>query len=535
MLDIETLTKEEIKILEYLKEKKIADSKKISEETNLEEIKVLRAIQWLSNKKFIELKIEETEEYKITSLGRKIIKEGLPEEKFLKILLEAEEKKEKKTEKTIEEETSMPIQKISKEFEKTEFNAALGKLKKEKLIILEKGKIKITEKGKQKIKEGFETKKVLEQIKKLAEIQKESEETLQKETQKETKEQKTIPEEKIKELIERNFIEKQKKKKFIAKITIKAEKLEYKNLDLEENLTSEMIKTKSYKNKKFRKYDVKIQVPEEYHGRRHFINEAIEFVKQVWLELGFEEMKGNIIQNEFWNFDVLFTPQDHPAREMQDTFFIKNPKKRKITEEEKKIMKRVKKTHETGWTTKSKGYQYKWKKSIAERLLLRTHTTVLSAQTIAKTSIEELPKKYFSVGKVFRNETLDWKHLFEFDQVEGIVIDKKVNFKHLKAYLELFFKKLGYEKIRLRPAYFPYTELSVEVDVYHPIKKTWVELGGAGIFRPEVVKPLLGKEIPVLAWGLGFGRIIADYYKINDLREFNDNNLKKLRTIKGWL
>ncbi len=508
MLDIETLTKEEIKILEYLKEKSKenileVEAKKISEETKIEEIKVLRALQWLSNKKFIELKVLEEEEYKITSLGEKILKEGLPEEKILLLL---KQKKE------------IPIRELLQKFEKAEFNAALGILKKNNYVILEKGILKITALGEKKLEEGFETKKILEKLKEEKNnIKKDIEENI------------------IKILLERNFIEKTKKKKFIAKITEEAKKLEYKELELEENLTSLMIKTNSYKNKKFRKYDVKAPVPEEYHGRRYFINEAIEFVKQVWLELGFEEMKGNLTQNEFWNFDVLFTPQDHPAREMQDTFFIKKPNKRKITLEEKKIMSRVKKTHENGWTTKSKGYNYKWKKSIAERLILRTHTTVLSAQTIAKINIDELPKKYFSVGKVFRNETLDWKHLFEFDQVEGIVIDKNVNFKNLKAYLELFFKKLGYEKIRLRPAYFPYTELSVEVDVYHPIKKSWVELGGAGIFRPEVVKPLLGKDIPVLAWGLGFGRIIADYYKINDLREFNENDLKKLRTIKGWI
>ncbi len=509
MLDIETLTKEEIKILEYLKEKNSADSKKISEETNLEEIKVLRALQWLSNKKFIELKVEEVEEYKITSLGKKILKEGLPEERFLKILLEKEKNNEEIT-----------IQEIQKSFEKTEFNAAFGLLKKNNYITIEKGKLKITEKGK---KIEFEIKKVLKQIEKKQTKEKD-----------EKNEYENIDKNILKQLLERNFIEKVKKKRFIAKITEEAKNYDY-NIKLEETLTSEMIKKGTFKNKKFRKYDVKAKVPETFGGRRHFINEAVEFVKQVWLDLGFEEMKGNIVQNEFWNFDALFTPQDHPAREMQDTFFIKKPNKRKITEEEKKIMKRIKKTHETGWTTKSLGYNYKWKKSIAERLILRTHTTVLSAQKIASLNLEELPKKYFSVGKVFRNETLDWKHLFEFDQVEGIVIDKNVNFKNLKAYLELFFKKLGYEKIRLRPAYFPYTELSVEVDVYHPIKKSWIELGGAGIFRPEVVKPLLGKDIRVLAWGLGFGRIISDYYKINDLREFHNNDLKKLRTIKGWL
>jgi len=139
------------------------------------------------------------------------------------------------------------------------------------------------------------------------------------------------------------------------------------------------------------------------------------------------------------------------------------------------------------------------------------------------------------LGKCFRNETVDWSHGFEFNQTEGIVIDKNANFCHLFGYLKQFFKKMGFEKIRMRPAYFPYTEPSVEIDVWNPEKQKWLELGGAGIFRPEVVIPLLGKNIPVLAWGPGFDRILMDYYEIKDLRELYKNDITKLRKMRFWV
>ena len=167
--------------------------------------------------------------------------------------------------------------------------------------------------------------------------------------------------------------------------------------------------------------------------------------------------------------------------------------------------------------------------------VLRTHTTVLSARELSKLKKEDLPAKFFSVGKCFRNESLDWSHLFELVQVEGIVVDENVNFSNLLAYLKEFFGKMGFEQIRVRPAYFPYTEPSVEVDVFHPIKKKWIELGGAGIFRPEVVKPLMGFDCPVLAWGLGLERTVSDYYNISDIREIYKNDLKQTRNMKAWL
>jgi len=215
---------------------------------------------------------------------------------------------------------------------------------------------------------------------------------------------------------------------------------------------------------------------------------------------------------------------------MQDTFFI--DKKTELPG--KKLVEAVKKTHEKG-VENSKGWQYEWKEEEAKKLVLRTHTTCLSAQTLSKLKPKDLPQKFFVIGKCFRNETVDWSHIFEFNQIDGIVVDKNANFKHLLGYLKQFYKKMGFKKIRFSPAYFSYTEPSLEIHAWHPEKKVWLELGGAGIFRPEVTIPLLGEAIPVLAWGPGFDRILMDYYKIKDLRELYKNNLDQIRKMKFWM
>ena len=201
-------------------------------------------------------------------------------------------------------------------------------------------------------------------------------------------------------------------------------------------------------------------------------------------------MQGTITQTSFWNLDTLFVPQDHPAREMQDTFFIGTKHKIKRGNIPEELVKKIKEVHENGWTTGSKGWGGKWNSDKAKEILLRTHTTALSSKKLARIKKEDLPAKYFSIGKVFRNEALDWKHLFEFYQVEGIVVDPNANFRHLIGYLKEFYKKMGYDKIKIKPSFFPYTELSCEVYLLHPTKKEWIETGGAGIFRPEVTKPL---------------------------------------------
>jgi len=333
----------------------------------------------------------------------------------------------------------------------------------------------------------------------------------------------------------KTILKKEKIKNKSAELTELGDALLKENLDVEEGLLDtlsiEILKNRAWRNKTFRAYDIKTNVPKIAYGKIHFEQQAIEAISKIFLEMGFEEIRGNKVQSAFWDLDALFVPQDHPAREMQDTFYIKEPASTKLPS----IAKKVKAAHETGGNTGSTGWRNSWSETIAKQLLLRTHDTVLNAHALAKMTEKDLPVKIFNISKVFRNENPDWKHAFEFYQIGGIVVDKNANFRQLIHYLKTFYKKMGHDNIRIRPAHFPYTEPSVEVEVFNKEKNEWVELGGAGIFRPELVEPLLGVAVPVLAWGLGLGRIVAPYYGITDIRDFNRNDIKQLRDIKLWL
>jgi len=166
--------------------------------------------------------------------------------------------------------------------------------------------------------------------------------------------------------------------------------------------------------------------------------------------------------------------------------------------------------------------------------VLRTHTTAVSARKLSELEEDDLPKKFFTVSRNFRNETVDKHHLAEFLQTDGIVVGKDVSFRNLKGYISKFFEKMGYEEFRLIPSYYPYTEMSVEVQVYDDQEDEWIGLGGAGMFRPEVVKPLLGFEAKVLAWGLGVGRIAAGAAGIEDIRELYRNDIETLEKTPVW-
>jgi len=290
-------------------------------------------------------------------------------------------------------------------------------------------------------------------------------------------------------------------------------------------LTHQMLKEKNWSNVKFRKYDLNAAVPKVFGGRLHPLTIAKNKIRRIFLELGFEEAEGPIAESTFWNFDALFQPQDHPARDLADTFYLKNPKKANLPNP--KIVNAVKDAHEQG-VRDSTGWQYKWREDVAKQPILRTHTTAVTCRRLSQL---EPPAKIFSIGRVFRNETLDYKHLPEFTQIDGIVADENVTFKDLLGYLKEFFYRLGFEKIRFRPAYFPYTEMSTEIEVWLPERKEWIELGGSGIFRPEVSEPL-GVNVPVLAWGLSLERPLVMRLGLKDIRSFYySNNLKWLREV----
>ncbi len=290
-------------------------------------------------------------------------------------------------------------------------------------------------------------------------------------------------------------------------------------------LTPELIKTGIWKKVKFKPYNVEVAGKKIYPGKLHILSVFEQKIRRIYLDLGFTEAEGPFIESSFWNFDALFQPQDHPARDLADTFYMKTPSEAKIPS---KLADKVKDVHETGADTGSLGWRYKWSKEVSKKNVLRTHTTAVSVRELSKL---EPPAKRFCIGRVYRNETIDYKHLPEFVQVDGIVVDENVTFKNLLGYLKEFYRRLGFKKIRFTPSFFPYTEMSTQIEVYFEEKKEWLELGGSGIFRPEVTEPL-GIKAPVLAWGLGFERPIVLKLGLNDIRNFYyRNDLKMLREV----
>jgi len=498
---IESLSPNERAIIPYLKEK---TPENISKKTDLDKTSILRALEFLSNKQILTLKAKQEKIIELGINGLRYVKEGLPERKLINL---------------IAEKNSLPLQEAKKQskLNDNEFKAALGALKKKALINLINKNIILSGK-KQEITEKTLEEKFLESLpKNLNQLQPEEKFAFES-----LKSRKNIIDVLDKKIIQFTLTE-------LGQQIINADLTKSSNLI--ETLTPNMIKTSSWKGKKFRRYDITSPVPKISGGKRHFVNQATDYAKKIWLEMGFKEMTGNFVQSGFWNFDALFTAQDHPVREMQDTFFIKN-KTAKLPDKE--LVNQVKSAHE-GKIKGSKGWQSDWNEEDAKKVVLRTHTTCLSVQTLKQIAKnKEFPAKYFALGKCFRNETIDWSHGFEFNQTEGIVVDENANFCQLLGYLKEFFKKMGFEKIRIRPGYFPYTEPSLEIDIFHPIKKQWVELGGAGMFRPEVIIPIFGKHIPVLAWGPGIDRILMEFFKITDLRELYKNDINKLRGMKIW-
>uniref|UniRef100_A0A671YA57 phenylalanine--tRNA ligase n=1 Tax=Sparus aurata TaxID=8175 RepID=A0A671YA57_SPAAU len=275
----------------------------------------------------------------------------------------------------------------------------------------------------------------------------------------------------------------------------------------EAELTPEMIANGSWKEKKFKPYNFEALGVAPDCGHLHPLMKVRTQFRQIFLEMGFTEMPtNNFIESSFWNFDSLFQPQQHPARDQHDTFFLSDPAL--AHEFPQDYLERVKKVHSEGGFG-SQGYKYDWKIEEAQKNILRTHTTAVSARMLYKLAQQEkfTPVKYFSIDRVFRNETLDATHLAEFHQIEGVVADYGLTLGDLMGILHQFFTKLGITKLRFKPAYNPYTEPSMEVFSYHEGLKKWVEVGNSGVFRPEMLLPMgLPEDVSVIAWGLSLER-----------------------------
>jgi phenylalanyl-tRNA synthetase alpha chain len=319
----------------------------------------------------------------------------------------------------------------------------------------------------------------------------------------------------IEELINRNWILTEKGRQYDA------DNLE--DVELIGEITPELLQGDSWKNAKFKPFDINAPAPTPAGGRPHPMQSLIDRIRSVFLEMGFSEIEGDYVQSAGWNMDALFIPQSHPARTMQDTFYLSNPDKIEVEEKYLDLWASV---HENGHDTGSKGWGVDFDKEESKKALLRTHTTVNTVRYIANNP--DNPSRVFGIGRVFRQETIDRTHLPEFHQIEGIIHEPNANLPMLISTLKTFYAKMGYPDVRVRPAYFPYTEPSVEVDILW--RGEWLELGGAGLFRPEVTEPL-GTDWPVCAWGMGLERLAMLVLDLDDIRQLYQPDLERLRKM----
>lgn len=470
--------------------------------TELKDVEVMRALQWLQNKNVIKIKEKQEELVVLDENGQRYLKDGLPERRLLEAINKIISLTElaKKTILTYEEMT-----------------ISLGVLKSKNAIEINKDKevaVSITDNGRHLLKHGFLEEQFLKEnfpreLKSLNEEEKFVFENLRK--------RKRIVKVELSKIINVELTE-------IGKKLLK-EKIEE---DLLEKISPSMIKKEAWKGKKFRRFDVKINVPSIFAGRKQHYRRFLDEVKQKFIALGFEEMTGPIVETDFWDMDALFMPQFHAARDIHQAYYIKKPKYGKLDE---KLVNKVKQVHENGHDTGSKGWRYEFDVKRTHRNMLRSQGTACSARMLASKELK-IPGKYFSIARCFRYDVIDATHLVDFYQTEGIVVEEGLNFRHLKGLLKMFAEEFAEtDNIKITPGYFPFTEPSAELHAKHP-EIGWIELAGSGIFRPEVVKSLVGKEIPVLAWGIGIDRIAMFKLGLKDIRQLFSHDLEFLRSVK---
>ena len=457
----------EKKIIDSLQKKSDQTPEQLSESTELSIDQIRRGIEWLRLKEFA--KVNESSRVTI-SLGKNGIdsfKNGLPERKLMDLIKDG----------------SKSFEQVRETLSGAGFNAAIANAKKNGWVKIEKTDSGSTISTKEKPVETPEEKL----ISLIAD--------------------KSIPEEQIENKLALKFL--LQRPDYVIQNTEKSKtiSLTEKALQIDTSLSDAGA------------IDVEADAALVYAARTHPLKDTIDEIREIFVKLGFSEIQGTLTQSSFWNFDALFTPQDHPARELQDTFYIENQKSEKHATPTQ--IKQVSKSHSQNW-------HYDWKLSESQKMVLRTHTTCVTIKYLAEQKPDEA--RIFSLGRVFRNEKVSYKHLVEFNQIEGIVIGNNTTLRDLMGIQKEFYKQLGLTKIKFWPTFFPYTEPSLQTMVYNEKLGKWIELFGMGIFRPEVTKPL-GIDKPVLAWGGGIERIAMLKYELDDVREFYNNNLNWLRTV----
>jgi len=505
----------EVKVLTVLRqsEEPITDSQ-LLEATQLEASQVSMAIGWLLTKGLLMLSSEQiTSVVSLTETGQRYYESASPSEWIIRSIQEAQQDGQP---------VSVQHLQAQAQFQPTELSRAVGLLKKDGAIRLSAGgAIEVTETP----SPTTETlRSLLNQLhggpQNLPTFSSPSQALLRQYAIKRGNAQEPF---RIEDEILRSYVLTEEGK------TV-SEMLPSHSTEEISRLTPELLKEGTWRHYTFRKYSISLRPPRLAVGRRHPYREFLDSVKRKLASMGFQEMRGELVETEFWDMDALYMPQFHPARAIHDVYFVKNPTHAKSIAEP--YLSQVAEAHEKGGATGSKGWRYSYDRERARRLILRSQGTAVSARMLANKP--DIPGKYFSIARCFRYDQVDATHATDFFQVEGIVLGQDINFRTLLGLLNLFASEMAQAKeIKFLPAYFPFTEPSVELHVRHP-KLGWMELGGAGLFRPEVTLPL-GVNVPVIAWGLGLDRMAMVALGIHDIRDLFTSDLETVRNMRQQL
>lgn len=478
----ESLSEIEAKTLRALSTEKFLGPEEIAEKSSMPIDSVRRALEWLKEKALIELTEEREETLSLTAIGKSSLRKALPERLFVEALQELGGK------------ASLEQVYKKSQLNRPEFNVAIGLAKRNAWISIKPGKetvLEFTDLEKEFLQGNYALEKVLKKVSEKEAVEENDKKALG-------------------EALKRGLVEK----------NVKVEK--NARLNQEGNKALQLLG-----RVKERAYNVHGTVPKIFIGKRQPYIQFLEQVRKKLVNLGFKEMQERLIVQEFYNFDVLFQPQNHPARSWADTYQLKQPQFGKLPD--KKVVARVKAAHENGGGTGSRGWRYKWSEKIASRLMPNAHGTTADARQLVEGV--EIPGKYFVINRCYRPDVPDASHLIEFNQLDGFVVGKDINFRHLLGILkEIAIEVGGAEEVKFYPDYYPFTEPSVQLSAKHP-KLGWIELAGAGIFRPEMIEPL-GIKSRAIAWGLGIDRLAMFKLGIKDVRYLFAKDLNWLRNSK---
>ena len=419
--------------------------------------------------------------YRLTETGRRYAQSGLPEYIVGKFISETGKVSF----------NNIKVQGLDQK----EINAALGILKKIKAIRYDNDAIKID-------------KEILSKIEQKSSLLNR------------TKDYDDLDQEELSEFMNRKLIEREEKTRTLIETTEegrKAYNLKELSTNKVDNLTPDVIK--NWENIEFREYQLDSKPPMPVYGKKHITKCFISRIRDILVSMGFSEMQSGYVEAAFWNFDVMMFRQDHPDRDIQDTLYVEGGK----ADIKKDLISSVKKVYETGFSdgryNKSLGYGLRFDEKKSYQLIMRGHTTATTFRYIADviSKDKDKPYKFFSVSKVFRNETPDATHLPEFYQIEGVVYDDDLSVADLISYSKEFYKRMGIENIRFKPTYNPYTEPSLEIQAYSTELDRWIEVGNSGVFRQETLAPF-GIKKNIIAWGFGLDRILALILGLSDIR-----------------